>query len=72
MTRTAGFFARVLGLAALLAAAPIAVSPHHGVTLNNAMCTGNCCREELSICNAGGGDHLNYYYLAMGECTKQT
>src|SRR3954470_15545130 len=46
-------------------AAPVAFSSAHGVSANNACAdpiqTGTCCPQNLSICNAGGGDHQDYY-----------
>jgi len=52
-------------------ASPIAFSPTHGITTNDAVCdpvNGTCCREIGAICNAGAGDHDGYYYLASGSC----
>ena len=64
---------RVAALAVTLSAAPLAFGKGQGgvVRLNDAMCekqTGTCCREAGSICNAGGGDHTDYYYKEAGTC----
>ena len=53
-------------------AAPVAFSRASGVTGNNACAdpvpTGTCCFQSTSICNAGGGDHVDYYYKETGAC----
>src|SRR3954468_4254872 len=53
-------------------AAPVAFSSAHGVSANNACAdpiqTGTCCPQNLSLCNAGGGDHQDYYYKETGPC----
>lgn len=65
---------RVALLGATLALAPLTLSTH-SVGLNNLSCseadeeTGTCCQETASICNAGGGDHMDYYYKTQGCCS---
>lgn len=61
---------RGLFLAGAVALAPVIIAKG-GVHTNDACAedvTGTCCHEVDSICNAGGTDHVNYYYKSSGSC----
>jgi len=32
--------------------------------------TGTCCKEDESLCNAGGEDHWDMYYKTDGPCKE--
>lgn len=58
-----------MAIAVVLGLVPVTLA-HHGstVSLNRACAAGTCCPESESICNAGGGDELDYYFKAGGSC----
>lgn len=71
MANLARHLLRIMLVAGALIAAPYGISGSGDLRANEASCTdntGTCCREYASICNAGGGDHQDYYYKAEGKC----
>jgi hypothetical protein len=59
---------RILFAVVVLAALPFAVAGN-SVRIQQACAEGTCCPEYQSICNIGGGDHINYYKKAGdGSC----
>jgi hypothetical protein len=62
---------RSLSLAVILAAAPLTVTRHAGVTASTACAQGfdgTCCEQPNAICNAGGGNNMGYCYKGIGSC----
>lgn len=63
---------RALSMAAIVAAAPLTIQS--GRVVANRACgqfmtvTGTCCKEPMSICSAGNGDYVDYYYKTEGSC----
>lgn len=63
---------RLAASALIVLAAPLGFSSTEGLVVNDAsacMVTGTCCKETSSICNAGGPEHMDYYYKAEGKCS---
>lgn len=60
---------RVALLGGALVLAPYTLSARQGLAVNAACAeTGTCCPESRSICNAGGTEHMDYYYKSEGCC----